>query len=127
MDLKCKKDMLERAYVDLQYKHECLKNVPLMFNARLTRTVGRCDCVQSGFTGRIKVLRIIIATKYLEVNNYDHMLSILLHEVAHGIANYRYQRDCQHNGQWLQVCNEIGVPREFKDRYIPDFMNSIHD
>ena len=75
-------------------------------NGRLKKALARC------FTRVIRGKHIPTKLEFgkaiLEVDDYEIFKQITLHEVAHAIANKRYQDNCNHDSRFKKVCHEIG-------------------
>ena len=82
-------------------------NFEISINKRLTRTLARF-----GF----QILNNdSIRPKYLQFSNIimfesdELLVETIKHEVAHYIVTMRYQKNCEHNHQWKEVCRILGM------------------
>lgn len=75
-------------------------------NGRLKRALARC--FTRVVNGKHIPHKLEFGKAILEVEEYEIFKQITLHEIAHAIANRRYQDDCQHDSRFKKVCKEIG-------------------
>ena len=90
---------------------ELLNGLELAYNGRLSRTLGRCLCKIAYSQGSIKWVepyKLEFGKTILNVDSYETLRQVVLHETAHAIANMRYQDNCNHDSRFKTVCKEIG-------------------
>lgn len=92
-------------------KSHCQVACPVTINPRLSRTLGRAKFL--GRAGRItKVIGIEFSESLLRLATDKCINDVLLHEVAHVIANVRTGSDQGHNKVFKAVCREIGTTND---------------
>jgi hypothetical protein len=73
-------------------------------------------CVSSHFLGKTKVYALAYYKKVLDGKSFSlyQIDEIIKHELAHMIANIRYNEDCGHDERFMKVVREIGgEPSEY--------------
>lgn len=75
-------------------------------NGRLKRALARC--LTRVVNGKHIPMRLEFGNIILNVSDYEIFKQIVLHEIAHAIANKRYQDNCNHDSRFIKVCREIG-------------------
>ena len=75
-------------------------------NGRLKRALARC--LTKVINGKHIPYKLEFGNTILNVSDYEIFRQIVLHEVAHAIANKKYQDNCNHDSRFKKVCHEIG-------------------
>lgn len=75
-------------------------------NGRLKRALARC--LTKVINGKHIPSRLEFGNIILNVSDHEIFKQIVLHEIAHAIANKRYQDNCNHDTRFVKVCQEIG-------------------
>jgi predicted SprT family Zn-dependent metalloprotease len=75
-------------------------------NGRLKRAIARC--FTKVVRGKHIPTKLEFGKAILEVDDYEIFRQVTLHEIAHAIANKRYQDNCKHDNRFIKVCHEIG-------------------
>ena len=75
-------------------------------NGRLSRALARC--LTKVINGKHIPYKLEFGNTILNVSDYEIFRQIVLHEVAHAIANKKYQDNCHHDSRFKKVCHEIG-------------------
>lgn len=75
-------------------------------NGRLKRALARCFTQVKN--GKHIPTKLEFGNLILNVSDYEIFKQIVLHEIAHAIANKRYQDNCEHDNRFIKVCQEIG-------------------
>lgn len=88
-------------------------NLELVYNGRLKRTLAQCVCrvervASTKKITKVEPYKIEFGKTILNTEDKEVFKQIVLHEVAHAIANKRYQDNCGHDYRFKKVCEEIG-------------------
>lgn len=75
-------------------------------NGRLKTSLARC--FTRVVNGKHVPTKLEFGKTILNVTDYEVFRQIVLHELAHAIANRRYQANCNHDSRFKRVCKEIG-------------------
>lgn len=75
-------------------------------NGRLKTSLARC--FTRVVNGKHVPVKLDFGKIILNVQDYEIFKQIVLHELAHAIANRRYQDNCNHDSRFKRVCKEIG-------------------
>ena len=75
-------------------------------NGRLKRALARCFTQVKN--GKHIPTKLEFGNLILNVSDHEIFKQIVLHEIAHAIANKRYQDNCEHDNRFIKVCQEIG-------------------
>lgn len=107
-------------------KGNCKVSCPVSINNRLTRTLGRAIFTRQG--GRWTSVRIEFSGSMIKNVTEASIMEVLLHEVAHVVANYRTGWNEGHNNIFKMVCHELGTYNdgctttlEYKNNVKPTF------
>ena len=81
-------------------------DLEIKVNGRLKKVIARC------FTKIINNVHVPTKLEFgraiLEVDDYEIFRQVTLHEIAHAIANRKYQANCGHDWRFVAVCKAIG-------------------
>ena len=81
-------------------------DLEIKVNGRLKRAIARC--FTKVVRGKHIPTKLEFGRPILEVDDYEIFKQVTLHEIAHAIANKRYQDNCNHDSRFVKVCHEIG-------------------
>lgn len=98
---------------------EDLSYLEINYNPRLKTTLAWCknhvvyeNTYKNGKTRKtvawIKPYCLEFGKVILSVEKYETFEQTVLHEIAHAIANKKYNDDCGHDERFKEVCEEIG-------------------
>lgn len=88
-----------------------LNDLEIAYNGRLSRTLARCLSRTKLVYGKVEWTRpfkLEFGKTILNVDSYETLKQVVLHETAHAIANVRHQDNCNHDARFKLVCEEIG-------------------
>lgn len=92
-------------------EYEFLDGLDVKYNSRLRNSLARCKCKAVVLGKTIEDIQpycIEVSKTVLNLEDYDIMRQIVLHEVAHALADNRHQDNCQHDYRFKEMCKEIG-------------------
>lgn len=92
-------------------EYEFLNDMELKYNYHLRNALGRCKCKGIIVNKKVESITpycIEISKTVLNFESYDMMKQIVLHEVAHALADMKHQDNCQHDYRFKEMCKEIG-------------------
>lgn len=75
-------------------------------NGKLKKALARC--LTRVINGKHIPTKLEFGNTILNVSDHEIFKQIVLHEIAHAIANRRYQDNCNHDSRFKKVCAEIG-------------------
>ena len=98
---------------------EDLSHLEINYNPRLKTTLAWCknyisyqSVRQNGKTVKkinwIKPYCLEFGTVILNVKKYETFEQTVLHEIAHALANKKYNDDCGHDYRFKEMCEKIG-------------------
>lgn len=91
---------------EIQVNTGVMLDLEVKVNNRLTTSLARCHT--RIIKGKHIPFKLDFGRIILNVSDYEVFKQIVLHEVAHAIANKRYQDNCNHDSRFKRVCKEIG-------------------
>ena len=100
-------NMLQKEVDKALKKGNCKVSCPVSINNRLTTTLGRAIFTRQ--MGRWVSVRIEFSGSMIKSATNASIMEVLLHEVAHVVANYRTGCDQGHNHIFKAVCHELGT------------------
>ena len=103
--------MTERDIVELcrqTFAKENMKfDIPVKFNGRLKRTLGRCH--YSVYNGTVIPSLIEISRDLIESGNIEQIRETTIHECAHAIVVLQTGERHGHDAIWKNVCHRLGI------------------
>ena len=86
------------------------KDIIVLANGRLTRTLGRC-CYERK-CGKVVPVRLEFSRQLLETATAQSITDVILHECAHAIAAIETGESQGHNKYFKNVCARIGTDND---------------
>ena len=120
---------------------EDLSHLEINYNPRLKTTLAWCknyinyqSVRQNGKTVKkinwIKPYCLEFGTVILNVKKYETFEQTVLHEIAHALANKKYNDDCGHDYRFKEMCEKIGCYEsgaKTDEKDILDTMKKMND
>ena len=104
MTLQEVKERCEKAFASVGLE---FKNINVLINGRLTRTLGRCCYERS--CGKVVPVRLEFSRQFLETSTEQNIQNVILHECAHAIACIETGERQGHNQYFKNVCKHLGT------------------
>lgn len=92
-------------------EYEFLNCMEVAYNGRLSRSLARCltrNTLNRGKIVKAEPYKLEFGKTILNVESHETLRQVVLHEVAHAIANKRHVDNCGHDKRFKAVCTEIG-------------------
>lgn len=84
---------------------DVVRNIPIIVNGRLKRTLGRVRYRTSTF----EFLDVSFSKKYLQEAPDEIVIDTIEHEMMHILATLVYQDHCNHDSRWKELCRKYNV------------------
>lgn len=94
--------------VEVNKEHGYTLDLPIKQNNRLEKVVAYCSIEYNRATEELYPTRLEFGRDILNVDDYDTLKQIVLHEYAHAIATDKYHCDCGHDDRFVDICKQIG-------------------
>lgn len=88
-----------------------LSHLEVAYNGRLTRSLARCltrNTWKNNQLVKAEPFKLEFGKDILNASDKEELRQTVLHELAHAIANKRYNANCGHDSRFKEVCREIG-------------------
>ena len=90
-------------------EYEFLNCMEVAYNGRLSRSLARCltrNTLNRGKIVKAEPYKLEFGKTILNVESHETLRQVVLHEIAHAIANKRYVDNCGHDKRFKAVCTE---------------------
>ena len=97
-----------KEFTDIVEQAGCKMTVPISFNNRLTRTLGRVISERNKYTNVTRNVRVEFSTNLIKTASDKSIRDVIEHEACHYIATHRSKIHHGHDDYFKAICDEIG-------------------